>query len=180
MNTSTNYRICVRLPFGLGVCIAILLSGSIQAQTPRTGPVGGGSPPTASVQQLSLRVEQLEHENEKLRAEVIALRKRLQEMESATNAQRPPRRAAPKSATTLRVIGQRRRDVYSEPGSGIIGKVEPGAILVIVQTVQTGNLVWYGVQLKSGSMYTTPPPSQSLSQGWVPSIAVEMAQDGQE
>lgn len=88
----------------------------------------------------------------------------------------PTRLQAPPAASrTLRVkvIGSIRRDVYGGPSGGLIGKVEPKAVLVVVKTFKDGPLTWYGVRLESGNMYTNEDPVRSLNQGWILSTITE-------
>lgn len=73
----------------------------------------------------------------------------------------------------MKVIGSIRRDVYGGPSGGLIGKVEPKAVLVVVKTFKDGPLTWYGVRLESGNMYTNEDPVRSLNQGWILSTITE-------
>lgn len=73
----------------------------------------------------------------------------------------------------LRVIGDHRRDVYLTPNGSIVGKVEPGTILRVVEVITVNGGRWYHVNLENGDMYTLKRPIQTLTSGWVSDLAVE-------
>lgn len=82
-----------------------------------------------------------------------------------------PKRAAA-APPRLRVIGDSRRDVYETPAGSLAGKVEPGSVLKVLDTVQVRGGTWYQVKLESGQMYTNARPINTLMTGWVYYLAV--------
>jgi hypothetical protein len=73
----------------------------------------------------------------------------------------------------VRVIGDSRRDVYGGPNGGLIGKVEPRAILRVLQVIEIRNLNWLLFELQSGQMYSNGSPVRELERGWVVESNVE-------
>jgi hypothetical protein len=85
-------------------------------------------------------------------------------------------RKKPAESRKLRVAGERRRDVHDAPNGRILGKVEPGTVLSVVEVVTEKNGRWYRVELESGDMYTLE--EQPLASGWVHESKVEVIESG--
>lgn len=125
---------------------------------------------------LQQQIDELKAENARLRQQVIVLSRALA---VSTNAESPDRASPGGDAAShirLRVTGSARRDVYRSPGTGIVGKVEPGSILRLLQNIEIGNAQWCLCELERGDMYTTEPPTQALNRGWIWARALERAE----
>lgn len=82
-------------------------------------------------------------------------------------------RAAP-GPLLLKVTGGSRRDLFGIPEGGIIGKVDSGAIVEVVDSTEMRGFTWFRVSSRQvGTMYTISKPARELQQGWLPESSVQ-------
>ncbi len=116
-------------------------------------------------------------ENIKLRDELNSVSREnamfKQQMFNAQRSATVPTQPAQPTIQRLTIPGNRRRDVYGAPQGGIIGKVDAGSVLQVLDAANRNGVIWYAVQLERGSMYTMQTenaPSSSLTRGWLPAL----------
>lgn len=112
---------------------------------------------------LQKQIDELKAENVELRQQVAVITKVLTAALNGAGKDRSS--AASANPVRLRVKGTSRRDVYQAPNSGIVGKVEPGAIVRVLQVIESDGNRWCLCELERGEMYTLEPPARALTQG---------------
>lgn len=144
-------------------------------------------PLKSGLNELRLRVEAAGYQNYDRRVNLAAKAEgeiediRIEPIVAVVSAPTPrfsPRPTTPPASPQtppqrLRVIGDHRRDVYLTPNGSIVGKVEPGTILRVVEVITVNGGRWYHVNLENGDMYTLTRPNETLMSGWVSDLAVE-------
>lgn len=120
---------------------------------------------------LQKQIDELKAENAELKQQVALMAKVLKDALSGAGRDRSS--ADSGNAVRGRVTGSSRRDVYGAPNSGIVGKVEPGAIVRVLQVVESGGSRWCLCELERGEMYTVEQPARALTRGWVWAQALE-------